>query len=345
MKAGTMLFLREGRAGELHYQPIYGTVIRKQMKKEKGRRMDCTFEKAREYIYRSARPLELARFQFHFENGSAQTVLNALKFYQNKDSGFGHALEADAWNPNSAPVQVWTASTILREIGWTDASHPLVRGMLHYLEGGRDFDGRLWARKICSNNDYPHAPWWTCPEGYTEDDDNPTASLAGFILRFSDAQSTVHALGVRVARAAFARLTDGAQPMDMHTLKDYIELYEDLCAAGREDIVDMPRFKACLTRAVGALVTRDTAQWQTGYICRPSQFVLSCAGPFYAEIADLARYECAFLRETQLEDGSWNIPWRWGAYAEAWALSKCWWKAVGIVKNLRFLRGMGELNI
>ena len=62
-------------------------------------------EKAREFIYRNARPLELAQWQYHFENGSKENVLAVLSFYQNKDGGFGHALEADSWNPNSSPVQ------------------------------------------------------------------------------------------------------------------------------------------------------------------------------------------------------------------------------------------------
>lgn len=38
-------------------------------------------------------------WQYHFENGSQEAVLLALSFYQN-DDGFGHALEADSWNPN-----------------------------------------------------------------------------------------------------------------------------------------------------------------------------------------------------------------------------------------------------
>ena len=43
------------------------------------------FEKAREFIYRNARPLDLTRFQYHFENGSKEAVMNALSYYQNAD--------------------------------------------------------------------------------------------------------------------------------------------------------------------------------------------------------------------------------------------------------------------
>lgn len=57
------------------------------------------FERARRFVYRNARPLDLARWKYHFENGSEQEVLAALSAYQNEDGGFGHGLEEDNMNP------------------------------------------------------------------------------------------------------------------------------------------------------------------------------------------------------------------------------------------------------
>lgn len=106
------------------------------------------YEKARGFIYRNARPLDLARWQYHFENGSKEAVINALSCYQNEDGGFGHALEPDAWNPNSSPIQTWCATEILREINFTDNTHPLINGLLKYLASGRDFEGKLWYNTV-----------------------------------------------------------------------------------------------------------------------------------------------------------------------------------------------------
>ncbi|NLL33698.1 MAG: hypothetical protein GX257_00125, partial [Clostridiales bacterium] len=114
-----------------------------------------TFEKARTFIYRNARPLDFARWQYQFENGSKEAVLNALSFYQNEDGGFGHALEADSWNPNSSPIQTWVATENLYEIGFSNSSHPIIAGILSYLESGKDFNGRFWYNTVKSNNDYP----------------------------------------------------------------------------------------------------------------------------------------------------------------------------------------------
>jgi len=44
------------------------------------------------FIYRNARPQDLARFQYHFENSSKETVPATLAAYQNENGGFGHAI-------------------------------------------------------------------------------------------------------------------------------------------------------------------------------------------------------------------------------------------------------------
>jgi len=84
--------------------------------------MNSIYEKARQFIYKNARPLDLARWQYHFEGGSKEAVLNALAYYQNEDGGFGHALEPDAWNPLSSPIQTCSATEILKEINFTDTA-------------------------------------------------------------------------------------------------------------------------------------------------------------------------------------------------------------------------------
>jgi len=140
---------------------------------------DTVLQKARTFLYRNARPLDIARWQYHFEDGSRAAVLTALSAYQNEDGGFGHALEPDAWNPNSSPIQTWAATEILREIGWTDGTHPLVSGILRYLASGQDFDGHVWTCTIGSNNDYPHAPWWHSEsESACNGDYNPAAAFS-----------------------------------------------------------------------------------------------------------------------------------------------------------------------
>lgn len=120
--------------------------------------MNSTFEKARQFMYRNARPLDLARFQYHFENGSKENVLKILSYYQNEDGGCGHAIEADCWNPNSTPLHSGGAGDIIREIDFEDGAHPFIQGLLKWYASGECFNGRNWQITVESNNDYPHAP-------------------------------------------------------------------------------------------------------------------------------------------------------------------------------------------
>ena len=134
------------------------------------------FENARKFIYRNARPIELACWRYHFENGTQEEVLTALSYYQNDGGGFGHGLEADCWNPYSSPIQTWQATEILRGIGFTDGGHAVIQGILRYLDSGSDFSQEhdQWRNVILTNNDHPHACWWEYGKDGGEFKYNPT---------------------------------------------------------------------------------------------------------------------------------------------------------------------------
>ena len=301
------------------------------------------FANARAFVYRNARPLDLARWQRHFEGGSAEAVLHALAYYQNADGGFGHALEADSWNPHSTPIQTGAAVELFQELGWTDPTHPVAQGLLRYLASGADFDGRTWANTVPTNNDYPHAPWWRSDsESACHTDDNPTAMLAGFALRFAAPDSALGRLAERLARAAADTLLSGPPLNDMHTTGCYLTLYA-YCAQAGTDCVDLAALRDRLRAQVRGSVTQDTALWEDGYVCRPSMYLNTPDSPFYPDCAELALYECDFLRRTQQPDGSWPIPWRWTDYPEQWAVSRQWWKGKTAVDNTLYLRNFDRL--
>lgn len=307
--------------------------------------MNQTFEKARAFVYRNARPLDLARWQYHFEGGSKDAVLTALASYQNEDGGFGHALEPDAWNLNSAPIQTWTATEILREIDFTDNTHPVIQGILRYLETTSDFNGHYWYANVQSNNDFPRAPWW----GFSGDPNhrcnnyNPTACLAGFIIRFADKGSALYKLGCGIAKEAFEAYIVQGLLNDMHSGLCYIRLWQYCEEAVVTDLIDLPALKEKLLSQVKSCITQNTAEWETSYICKPSQFFNTRDSVFYSDNNDIADYECEYIAKSQLEDGSWAIPWGWNDYPEEWAVSKNWWKGNGAILNMPYLKGMGRL--
>lgn len=97
-----------------------------------------SYNMIRTWVYRNARNIELSLWKYFFENGSKEDVLSALSYYQNEDGGFGNALEADNWNPNSTPYTTLYAINILNDIEFTDLNHPIYKGILKYLNSEKD---------------------------------------------------------------------------------------------------------------------------------------------------------------------------------------------------------------
>lgn len=306
--------------------------------------MQNTLERAAGFMYRHARPLDMARWRYHFEGGSREDVLKALSAYQNADGGFGHALEADCWNPHSSPIQTWCATEVLREVGLSDAGHPLIAGILRYLASGAAFDGHSWLNCLPENNDYPHAPWWTFSAGAPSGrfGYNPAACLAGFMLRYAAPGSEAHALGLRVAREAFDAYMAYELTGDMHIAQCCLRLYEYCAESAGEPPFDMEALRARACEHIALCLTRDVAQWEGGYVCRPSQFIAGPDSPWYACCPELARRDCAFIARTQQPDGAWPIPWSWPDYPAEWAVSHVWWQGDVIVKNMLYLRAFGQ---
>lgn len=303
-----------------------------------------TFENAKRFICRNARPLDFVRWQFHFENGSAENVLKVLGAYQNPDGGFGHALEADCFNPNSSPIQTWSATTLLSEIGLSDSSHPIIQGILKYLESGADFDlaNNQWFNCVSSNNDYPHAVWWTYKEGEVPFQYNPTASLAGFIIRFAEKNSALYNKGCEIAKQALEFFAESVPFGEQHVTGCFLELY-NYCLDANADFLDMELFKQKLVEQIKANVCADTQKWNNEYVCLPSELIHSKYSLCYEDFAELIKLECERMISAQLPDGSYDVPWEWWTEYKEFTLAQNWWKGTITVNNMLVLKNFGGL--
>lgn len=300
-----------------------------------------TYEKARAFMYRCARPLELALWQFRFEGGSKDAVLHALSFYQNEDGGFGHALEADSWNPHSSPLTTQTATELLYAVD-APADHPIVQGVLRYLDSGKDFDAahRQWPGSIPSNNDHPRAIWWTW-EDKEAFNYNPTAGLAAFILRYADKASPVYAKGLALAQEAIDWLLAQEPFAEKHVVYLFMRLAE---FAGGHDLRGLDQLSERLHALAPLCVCTDLSKYGVEYVDRPTDLIDGPLSPYYPDVAAAADAECVFLIDSQLEDGSWPVPWKWwNEFTDEFAVAAMWWKGHIVLKHIVYLKHFGKI--
>lgn len=296
-------------------------------------------EKAKEFIYHNARPLELARWKYLFENAEKQDVIEALKTYQNTDGGFANALEPDCWNKKSSPLQTWAATKIIKEINLNDKNHSVIIGILKYLISGDEFNGHQWhgLNTVKTNNDFPHAPWWL----YNQEQElnyNPTASLVGFMLKYADKETPAYSLACGLAQETYAYFKKNFPLESMHEAACFVELYEYMKECGANDLLDLDEFKILLQQQIKKIITYDTDLWNIDYVCKPSLFINSKLSDFYFDNEDICCFESEFIKQSQNLDGTWNVTWCWDEYPEQWAISKNWWKSDIIIKNITYLK-------
>lgn len=301
------------------------------------------YEKARNFMYRNARPLDLARWKYHFEGGSAEEVLECLKAYQNPDGGFGHALEADSFNPNSSPIQTWAATEILHEIDYMDKDSDIITGILRYLKDCIDYKEGRWLAEIPSNNEYPHAPWWdyNADTVYDEWGYNPTICLAGFILKFADKDSELYQRAEEIAHHAIEDRNYGEAIKSGNELSCMIRFAEYIRSAGLAEKFSIQKVEDSCGRRIDALLCKDTSAWG-GYVDRPSTYISSRESIYYKQNKELCEFEVMYLLDQQLEDGSFLIPWKWSRYPEEWAVAKNWWKGERTFLYMRHIKEFSE---
>lgn len=300
----------------------------------------------RKWMYRNARPLELSLFQYHFEQKDKDRVLEALSAFQNEDGGFGHGLLADCFNPNSSPMQTWSATEVLYAIGERNASGPIVKGILEYLYNCADYKDGIWPGIIPSNNDYPHAdPWIYDEENTFSNCSNPSAALAGFILYFEHKGSRLYKRAELIASDAVKSYLSGPLLKSIHESLCLIRLLQYCKAAEINHLFDMEEFEHKLRLQVKALITKNIELWKSSSGCKPSQFFHSSESIFYRDNKEAADYERRFILQSTNAEGIWDINSSWSSYPQEEAISSIWCKSIAVISNLRYLKGMGQLRL
>ncbi len=309
-------------------------------------------DEIRTWMYRNARPLEMARWRYHFEDGKRGDFLDALACYQNVDGGFGNAMEPDSWNPESTPYTTLKALELLEEIGVSEAENPLIRSILRYLSECPYTTANGWLFNIPSNDAHPHAPWWTWnPEANQYEHIGVTTGLCAFILKLADQSSPLYSKALSIAtRMVSDFLTvDNFGEMGLGGFCQLLSAIHETDSASlifKDNVPDaMATFESTLRTRLHASIEYDTPQW-VHHVVRPSRYVRNPESPFLEELQEIVDIELDYLVRTRPSGDVWGIDWSWFGhnerYPKAFAISENWWKAWGAIDNLLLLRGFGR---
>ncbi len=301
--------------------------------------------RAKTWLRRYGRPLENARWEFLFEQGSKDAVLYYLQAFQNEDGGFGHGLEPDFWLPDSSSMTTWAAGQILVEVG-ASQGEPIVQGLLSYLVDTPQIRPGMWPSVLPENNLYPHAPWWHFEEnaqaGWMF---NPSVELASFLIHWSPEESREAFLGWESLDHAVDHVMR-APSMERHELNNYrkcltlLRVHKERFDAQMEySFAEVESKIHALTKGV---IDKDVSNWGRGYRPLPLDFIHSPDDPLYPELKELVDQNLRFYQDQKTDDGIWNISWNWGQYLEEFAVARRYWQGILAVERYKILKAFGE---
>jgi hypothetical protein len=311
------------------------------------------FERIRKWIYRNARPVDFARWQFHFENGTTENVLNALSAYQNEDGGFAHAYEPDFWNPNSTGLQTWFAVELLWEIKVHDSKHPLVQGILRYLKDASSFMEGKWVSELESTNDYPHAAWWH----WREQEFSPPTTVAAFAVRHAKKGSPLYEKAIIYVKNAAANFMESTNCFE-YDLMEHIRIYQCVVETNL-DCLDKNSFSDKLSDLMTKGLSNPNIDWLDPAVL---DGIKAYVDNFHGVMQDCHRKTIVEnLFNMMNSDGIWGFGYygwptnykgrEFKKYPLEEALSTNWWMAYKtimntlIIKQLDFLQNYSEFNI
>ncbi len=296
-------------------------------------------EAAGRFLHSQGRPLEKARYDYAFGNGTSEAALEALAEYQNDDGGFGHALEPDLRAPESSALCTTIAFQLFREIG-VPADHPMVSRGLGFLV--ETFDaGRLnWRIIPLVAERSPRAPWWYQADNMEKFDAfslNPTAEILGYLF---DGKS-------QVPEDTIAPVSD--RVLSELTSIEKIEMHKLLCCLRLLETASLPtdyqqQIENRLRQLIGNTVARDPEGWK-GYSLRPLQVASNPESPFMQGLEEAVSANLDYEISTQNTDGYWPPNWAWDdAYPDEWSNAKREWAGVITIEKLLVLKRFGRID-
>lgn len=296
------------------------------------------FLKAKDFLKRKARKLDLAWFEYWFENGSAEDVLRELAKFQNEDGGFGQGIEPDIRLKTSSPIATTIGFQYLRELHIPSENEMVQKGIKYFLNT-YDSSQQGWHAVPKEVNDEPHVPWWHVQEvdgaSVKKGWGNPDAEIIGYLLQYSELVPP--ALLESLREIAMKHTQSLPVKMEMHEMLCFIRLSQ--CLPQDEASIVIQK----LRDSIREVIALSPEEWDN-YGAKPLMIVHTKKSPLADLIRDEIELNLDYEIKNQEEDGCWSPNWAWGQYEEAWRTAKKDWQGYLTVETLRKLKDFGRLK-
>jgi hypothetical protein len=144
------------------------------------------FNKAEQAIRKNGRGLDIKVFEYKFQNGSQNSVIEELKKYKNKDGGFGHGIEPDFRLKLSSPMATTVGLQYCAKVD-LPADHIIYSTSINYFLQHYIEEGSFWTNVYENVKNEPHAPWWRVDKVEAPTNErwaNANAEIVGYLFKF-----------------------------------------------------------------------------------------------------------------------------------------------------------------
>ena len=296
------------------------------------------FELARDFVADHARPVDRALLAHFFDQEQAGEVWEPLTEYQNRDGGFGNALEPDFRLPDSSPLATTIAFQYFTATGASSENESVAAG-IRYLVSEYDRTVRAWHSVPPQVNDFPRAEWWNYDRAHAEEYmrtrwANPSAEIVGYLNAF--AELVPKPLLDEATEKALVVLQSRSKEIEGHDFLCYTRMAPHLPRPRGEEV-----WKKLKLIAPSAIAT-DRAAWNS-YSIRPLWAAPSPSSQLSGVLGRALEENLDFEIDAQQPDGSWHPFWSWHQYEDNWKTAHMEWQGQLTVKLLISLLQYGRI--
>jgi hypothetical protein len=206
-------------------------------------------------IFNRALDVDVSLYNLDYSDMPMSYVLVSLSMYQNKDGGFGHALEFDNVNPNSTAYESYYALRIIDEAHYTnykedEGLEDISNHLFNYLYNRATTKNDMWLLKESANDKFACALRFKGPD---EASLPLSMGIIGYTLYFLDSNKVYY----KKALDKLKKFSDKIISLDSLTINELYYFRVLVRALNKINYIDALKFENKYNELLNKLVDTD----------------------------------------------------------------------------------------